>query len=116
MKKLSKYLLCVTVIATPFGASASGTLFSVLNLMSSTVFNVGKISILLAFAVFFYGLARFILAAGDPKEVEAGKGILTWGTIAIFVILSITGIIGFLDRSLGTDRGPGNIHIVVPNI
>ena len=50
--------------------------------------------------VFFWGIARFILAAGDEKKVEEGKKLLIWGSIGLFVIASLWGIIQILSGSL----------------
>lgn len=58
--------------------------------------------------VFFWGIARFILAAGDEKKVEEGKKLLIWGTIGLFVIASLWGIIQILSGSL---FGPSPIGI-----
>ena len=57
-----------------------------------------------AFVVFFYGLARFIYdrAQGkDGNELKKGKEFMMWGLIALFVMVSVWGIIklaqGLLD-------------------
>lgn len=46
--------------------------------------------------VFFWGLARMILHAGDETAREEGKHIMIWGVIGLFVAVSIYGIVGFL--------------------
>lgn len=57
-----------------------------------------------AFVVFFYGLARFIYdrAQGkDGNDLKKGKEFMVWGLIALFVMVSVWGIIklaqGLLD-------------------
>lgn len=50
--------------------------------------------------VFFWGIARFVLAAGDEKKVEEGKKLLIWGTIGLFVVTSLWGILQILSGSL----------------
>lgn len=50
--------------------------------------------------VFFWGIARFILASGDEKKVEEGKKLLIWGTIGLFVVTSLWGILQILSGSL----------------
>src|SRR5437870_2959285 len=42
---------------------------------------------------FFWGLAQFILRAGDEKTHEAGKQKMLWGVIALFVFIGIYGIL-----------------------
>jgi hypothetical protein len=50
---------------------------------------------------FFWGLAMFVFKAGDPKAHDEGKNIMIWGIIALFVMVSIWGIVGFLQDELG---------------
>ncbi len=55
----------------------------------------------IALLVFFWGLAKFILRAGDEKAREEGKQIMKWGIIALFVLVSVWGIIEFLQGEFG---------------
>lgn len=57
----------------------------------------------LALLYFFWGMGRFILHSGDPKAKEEGKMRMIWGVIAMFVLISIFGIIGFIGNLLGID-------------
>ncbi|MDO8505184.1 MAG: hypothetical protein Q7S48_01215 [bacterium] len=55
----------------------------------------------MALIVFFWGLARFIFrVGGDEKAVDDGKRIMKWGLLALFVMLSVWGIISFFQREL----------------
>ncbi len=54
----------------------------------------------LALVVFFWGLAKFILHSGDEKGREEGKEVMKWGIIALFVLVSIWGIVFFLTRDI----------------
>lgn len=59
------------------------------------------IVVAMALLVFFWGLAKFIFrVGGDEKAVEEGKKIMIWGLIALFVMVSVWGIIGFMQRAL----------------
>lgn len=46
--------------------------------------------------VFFWGLIKFIYAAGDEKKIADGKQLIIWGIIGLFVMVSIWGIINLL--------------------
>lgn len=59
----------------------------------------------LALVYFFWGLVQFISKAGEEKEREAGKQKMLWGIIALFVFISITGILAFIGQTL--DIAPG---------
>lgn len=55
-----------------------------------------------AFLFFVWGLAKFILHVnGDESAVEEGKAFMKWGIIALFVMLSIWGIVNFLISASG---------------
>ena len=54
-----------------------------------------------ALLAFFWGLAKFIFrVGGDEKAVEEGKMIMKWGLIALFVMVSVWGIIIFIQEAL----------------
>ena len=57
----------------------------------------------LALLYFFWGLAKFILSSGEDKE--KGKNIMIWGIVALFVMASVWGIVGFIQSALGVDGG-----------
>lgn len=66
---------------------------------------VVPIVLTLAVIYFIWGLAEFILAAGDPEKKSEGKTRMIYGVIALFIIVSIWGIIGFLGNALGIGQG-----------
>jgi len=71
----------------------------------------------LAVIFFFWGLAKFIWYSGDEKKRDEGKGVMTWGVVAMFILVTIWGILGFLQQSLGNFSGPtGDMHITLPGI
>src|SRR3989344_3131392 len=54
-----------------------------------------------ALLAFLWGLAKFIFRlGGDEKAVEEGKRIMKWGLIALFVMVSVWGIISFMQAAL----------------
>ncbi|MDQ3089526.1 MAG: hypothetical protein M3Q24_00015 [bacterium] len=73
---------------------------------------IGTLTVIAAAAallVFFYGLVKFILKAGQEKA--EGKGIMVWGLIALFVMLSVWGIIRFFQAEFGLDQDANVIQI-----
>jgi hypothetical protein len=58
----------------------------------------------LAILFFFYGVARYILSAGDPKNAAAGKSIMIYGVIAIAVMASVWGLVIYLQNTLGVSN------------
>lgn len=55
----------------------------------------------LAIVYFFWGLVTYIRAAGDPKAADSGKSIMIYGVIAITVMVSIYGLVNWLQDSVG---------------
>lgn len=70
---------------------------SVLDLIIPIVFG-------LAIIFFFWGLAQFIRSVSD-KTIAEGKNKMIWGIIALFVMISISGIIKYIGDSVGIDTG-----------
>ena len=61
----------------------------------------------LALVAFFWGLAKFIRHAGDESGREEGKEVMKWGIIALFVLVSIWGIVYFLTYDIFGLSSPG---------
>mgnify|MGYP001563865871 FL=1 len=101
-------LVSVTAISLPFTASAAvcpaggtpedfnGIVCILIDLVTTAIPVVAG----LALVVFFWGLAKFILKAGDEKGREEGKQVMKWGIVALFVLVSIWGIIFFLTNDI----------------
>mgnify|MGYP001276423118 CR=1 FL=1 len=62
------------------------------------------IVVALALLYFFWGLAKYILAAGDEEAKTEGRSIMIWGIIALFVIVSVWGLVGVLNTTFGIDQ------------
>lgn len=71
----------------------------------------------LAIVFFFYGLAMYILNSGNEEKKAEGRSIMIWGVLALFVLVTIWGIIGFLQKTVGNTAGPvGDLQINIPDI
>jgi hypothetical protein len=99
MKKSIKYIVLASFF-TPLLASAQ--FVSTQNLIERFGAIVQySISLLAAIAllVFFWGLVKFIRKAGEG-DVKEGKAIMLWGIIALFIMISIWGIVRFMQHEL----------------
>lgn len=61
-----------------------------------------------AVVVFAWGIAMFILNAGDPEKRKKGKDILIWGVIGIFIM---TAVYGILNIGINTFFPDGSVRI-----
>jgi len=74
----------------------------------------------LALLFFFWGLAKFILGAGDGGDKDnkgsrsEGKKLMLWGVIALFVMSAVWGIVSFLTGSILGDRPGANPSALPP--
>ena len=112
---MKKFVLPLLVL-TPALASAQN-LGNIENLMSS----VGRlvdlalpIVVSLALLAFFWGLAKFIFAAGDEESKADGKKIMIWGVVALFVMVSVWGLVGFIGGAFGIQQG-GSVNVPTVN-
>ena len=65
---------------------------------------------------FFWGLAMFIFSAGagdEGKRAEA-RSIMIYGVIALFVMVSVWGLVGFLGNTVGIT--PGQTSGTIPSV
>lgn len=66
-----------------------------------------KLLVGVALLTFFWGLVRFIFKVGGDEKVEEGRNLMVWGLVALFVMVSVWGIISFLQGELDlTQLGP----------
>ncbi len=62
----------------------------------------------IALIFFFWGMAQFILHADDKDAREEGKQRMLWGIVALFVIVSIYGILTFIGNTTGIKPSVGS--------
>ena len=94
-------------LLTPFVAFAqAGTVQQLIGIVGGIIALAIPVVISLALLYFFWGLAKFILHADDESERAKGKSIMVWGIVALFVIVTVWGIIAVLQS---TFIGPGGI-------
>lgn len=55
----------------------------------------------LAFLVFSYGVIRFVIKADNEAELKAGKEYMIGGILALFVLISLSSILGIIYNDLG---------------
>ncbi len=86
-------------------AQGSRPLFTLIADVRRLIELLFPIAVALAVLFFIWGLAVFILHSGDEKSAEEGKRKMFWGVLALFVIVSIWGIVAFLGNVFGVGQG-----------
>ena len=74
----------------------------VLQNVVTEIFNpLYQLAVGLAALYFFYGVFKFVVDMNDPQKKNFGKSHLLWGLVGLFIILSVGGIISFLNETFG---------------
>ncbi len=104
------YTLLALALFTPIISSAAVPLSGVKSLLLSIkdIINTAVIPLMFALALifFFWGMGQFILHANEEKTRTEGKQKMIWGVIALFVMLSIYGIIEWIGNTIDIHQGP----------
>lgn len=56
-----------------------------------------QLAVGVAVVYFLYGVVKFIIDLNDPQSKNEGKSHLLWGTIGLFIILSVGGLLKFFN-------------------
>lgn len=106
MKSKILYLILVFIPAvssaefTLAGSSFKGLIDEILSVIKLIL----PTFLILAFIMFGFGITKIIRKSNSPAEIQAGKNYMIWAIIAIFCLLSITGIITFIQSQFGYDH------------
>jgi len=106
---IALYALPVLVFAQGSGVQL-GNFNSGVNQVQQIVNLLIPVVTALALLFFFWGLAKFILAAGDEAAKDEGKRIMIWGVVALFVMAAVWGLIQFIGEIFGVDTSGGQIN------
>jgi hypothetical protein len=98
MKKISSFLIFaflfpMTAFAAPSDFTGLMQIFlNLLGIFMSVLYAV-------AFVTFFWGLVKYIWNTDDPKGREEGTKWMAWSVLALFVMVTLWGIVGILVRT-----------------
>lgn len=98
--------ILLTFLAVPFVSLAQNPawLNSLITEIGAIMPRILAVLIGLAVVLFIWGLIKFIAQSGDENAVAEGKMIMFWGVIAIFVIVSVWGLVALLQQIVGTNN------------
>lgn len=99
-----KKIIAFGLTSAPFLAFAAfDGVSGFIDSISDIIDTLTPIVFALALLYFFWGLAQFILASGDPEKASEGKSKMIWGVVALFVMATVFGLISFIQGELGID-------------
>ena len=117
-KNMKKVIYGILAFSPALALAASN-----LSGVQELVTQIGKIinsviPIMFALAIvwFFWGLIQFIKASGDQKAREEGRGRMIYGVIALAIMVSVYGLINYLQTTVNVS-GTGSVTIpTVPGL
>lgn len=77
-------------------STINNALASVTELINSLI----PIVISIALLLFLIGIVRYVTAGGDEEARAAARGMIIFGIIALFVMVSVWGFVNILSRSI----------------
>ncbi|MFC1731324.1 hypothetical protein ACFL6I_13470 [candidate division KSB1 bacterium] len=100
VKSLTSHLSFLVLFLTPAVAFAAPRTFGELIHLFVSLINTA-VSVIIALAVlgFFWGVTKYMFSAQDSTKLEEGKKVMIWGIIALFVMVSIWGILRVLSNT-----------------
>ncbi len=85
--------------------SALVTISNWINQLIPLIISIGLI-------LFLIGIVQFVTAGGDEEKRAAARGMIIFGIIALFVMVSVWGFVNILSK---TFFGSGGINTYAPN-
>ena len=96
-----KKLLTGAMLMGPVMAFAQSPINATLTQLQNIVNFLIPVLLSMAVLVFFWGLVKYIASASDEAAKESGKNLMIWGMIALFVMVALWGILGWVQSNLG---------------
>ena len=109
MKKIVSSVVAFSIPALAFAQGADA--FSILTVLKLFADRLIPLLITAALLFFIYGVVRYMIAS-NPDDKDKAKKFVVNGIIGLFVILSVWGLVGVIQRTFGV----GNAQITRENI
>jgi len=108
---MKTFFVLAGLLVVPMAASAQ-SLTGVLNKFSELINLAIPLVLALAVLYFFWGLGQFIFNQGSEDKRKDGRDIMIWGIIALFVMVSVWGLIRLLQETFSVkDQSP-----IIPSV
>ena len=111
---MKKVILATLTFAPAFAFAQTGRFSNIKGLMEGIgdIIDVAlPIVVGLALLAFFWGLVKFIFAQGNEEAKADAKKLMLWGLIALFVMVTVWGLVRFIGNALGITEYGGTIPI-----
>lgn len=109
LENMKKYIISAgALLLTPAivlaAIDTSQGLGKVVRIVSDFISALVPVIISAAVLFFLYGLAKYMWSVGEEKE--AGKDMMIWGIIGLFVMVSVWGLVNLISETLNLNDNP----------
>jgi Type IV secretion system pilin len=106
MKKTLLKLSALALLAAPSLAAAQsiGGILGLLAQANDLINRLIPFVIAITVLVFLWGIFKFVISAGDAEGRKEAQGYIIWGVVALFVMVSVWGLVNILVRSVNLDN------------
>lgn len=85
------------------------TIDSSLGSISNFINSLIPLIISIALVLFLIGIVQFVTAGGDEEKRAAARGMIIFGIIALFVMVSVWGFVNILSRTFFSKSGTSTL-------
>ena len=106
MKKAFLKLSTLSMFAVPAiaGAQSIGGILGLLSKANDLINRLIPFIIALTVLIFLWGIFKFVISGGDGEARKEAQGYIIWGVVALFVMVSVWGLVNILVRSVNLDN------------
>ena len=101
---MKKVLISSLAFAMPLMALAA-TLTDILITVRDLTNTIVPLFMVIAVAVFLWGIVQYITASGDEEKAKSARGYIIYGLIGVFVMIAFWGIITVVATTFGISTG-----------
>lgn len=99
-------LFVVTLLPSLAHAQSQSGLFGLLDQANKLIGQLLPFVITLTLLVFLWGILKYVISGGDGTARKEAVGYIIWGLIALFVMVSVWGLVNILVRTFNPDNQP----------
>ena len=114
MKKIQKIIVGGGGMLLPFIALAQQTFTGFLTQIKGTINAIIPVIIAITVLVFLWGVANYIMSAGDEEKRKEARQFIIWGLVGFVIMIGIWGLINVFVTAFGL--GTGGSQIQAPQV
>lgn len=109
--KKSSFAVGVTLLPAFAFAQNQDGVFGILDTIQSLMNTLVPIIMALALLYFLWGLAQYIAGSGDEEKRKAGRDMMIYGIIALFVMSAVWGLVEIVGNTFDINSGGGAVDL-----